>query len=134
VYSENLFWRQALDLFARTFPETRARWLCDVAARGEYCLSAGVQNRIVSLNAVDHLWNMNFLGDVGIDAFEHDAIYFLYHFRGALWQEVFSALTGIGAGMEDLIIDNLSVGDATLTREVFASLRDAPASLNAAAL
>jgi choline kinase len=128
VYSENLFWERALALFAEAFPGAEIDWFRAASARGEYCLSTGVQNIIVSLNVVDHLWNMNFLGHAGMESFQHDTIYFLYHFRGALWQEVFSTLTRTaGADMEKLIVENLGVGDATLTERLLANLRERPA-------
>jgi choline kinase len=126
VYSENLFWEKALDLFARAFPGSAIEWFRGASARGEYCLSTGVQNIVVSLNLVDHLWNMNFLGQAGMESFQHDTIYFLYHFRGALWQEVFSELTGLGPRMEELIVENLGVGDAVLTERILAALRERP--------
>ena len=128
VYSENLFWERALELFAEAFPGPEIDWFRAASPRGEYCLSTGVQNIIVSLNVVDHLWNMNFLGHAGMDSFQHDAIYFLYHFRGALWQEVFSTLTDTASpDMETLIVENLGVGDATLTERLLADLRERPA-------
>jgi choline kinase len=127
VYSENLFWDRALELFARAFPGPAIDWFRGASGRGEYCLSTGVQNIVVSLNLVDHLWNMNFLGHAGLEAFQHDTIYFLYHFRGALWQEVFSELTGLGAEMEELIVENLGVGDSVLTERVLSRVRDRPA-------
>jgi hypothetical protein len=128
VYSENLFWERALALFGEAFPGREIDWFRAASARGEYCLSTGVQNIVVSLNLVDHLWNMNFLGHAGMESFQHDAIYFLYHFRGALWQEVFSRLTkAAGTDMERLIVENLGVGDATLTERLLGDLRQRPA-------
>jgi hypothetical protein len=127
VYSENLFWEKALDLFARAFPGRAVDWFRAVSARGEYCRSTGVQNIVVSLNLVDHLWNMNLLGNAGMDSFQHDTIYFLYHFRGALWQEIFNELTGLGSTMEELIVENMGVGDAVLTDRVLAGFRAKPA-------
>jgi choline kinase len=125
VYSENLFWERALDLFARAFPGPEVEWFRGASARGEYCLSSGIQNIVVSLNVVDHLWNMNFLGQAGMESFQHDTIYYLYHFRGALWQEVFSELTNTAAAdMEAVIVENLGVGDATLTERLLAELRE----------
>jgi choline kinase len=124
VYSENLFWEKALELFARSFPGAAIDWFRGASARGEYCLSTGVQNIVVSLNLIDHLWNMNLLGQAGMESFQHDTIYFLYHFRGALWQELFSELTGLGAQMEELIVENLGVGDATLTERLLPRVRD----------
>jgi hypothetical protein len=135
VYSENLFWQQAVNLFARTFPGAGIEWFASTSARGEYCVSTGVQNIVVSLNLVDHLWNMNFLGHAGMNTFQHDAIYFLYHFRGALWQEVFNELTGLGPGMEDLIVDYMGLGDTTLTERLLAERRtEAPLSVASGAL
>jgi hypothetical protein len=67
---------------------------------------------------------MNLLGQAGMESFQHDTIYFLYHFRGALWQELFSELTGLGAQMEELIVENLGVGDATLTERLLPRVRD----------
>ena len=125
VYSENLFWQRAVDLFARTFPGPAIDWFASTTARGEYCVSTGVQNIVVSLNLVDHLWNMNFLGHAGMNTFQHDAIYFLYHFRGALWQEVFDELTGLGPEMEDLIVEYLGLGDSILTHRLLAPRRAA---------
>ena len=125
VYSENLFWERGLELFARVFPGPEIEWFRTASARGEYCLSSGIQNIVVSLNVVDHLWNMNFLGHAGMESFQHDTIYFLYHFRGALWQEVFSELTKTsGTDMENLIIENLGVGDSTLTERRLSELRE----------
>jgi choline kinase len=127
VYSENLFWQQAVDLFARTFPGTGIDWFTKTSSRGEYCVSTGVQNIVVSLNLVDHLWNMNFLGHAGMDNFQHDAIYFLYHFRGALWQEVFNELTGLEPTMEDLIVEYMGLGDTMLTERLLAERREGAA-------
>jgi L-glutamine-phosphate cytidylyltransferase len=123
VYSENLFWQQAVELFARTFPGAGIEWFTSTTARGEYCVSTGVQNIAVSLNLVDHLWNINFLGHAGMDSFQHDAIYFLYHFRGALWQEIFNELTGLGPTMEDLIVEYMGLGDTILTERLLAERR-----------
>ena len=126
VYSENLFWEKGLELFARAFPSPAIAWFRNASARGEYCRSTGVQNIVVSLNVIDHLWNMNLLGHAGMEAFQHDTIYFLYHFRGALWQEIFSELTGLGPTMEDLIVENMGVGDSVLTDRVLARMRTPP--------
>ena len=123
VYSENLFWRHAVELFARTFPGAGIEWFTSTIGRGEYCVSTGVQNIVVSLNLADHLWNMNFLGHAGMDSFQHDAIYFLYHFRGALWQEIFNELTGLGPTMEDLIVEYMGVGDTILTERLLSQRR-----------
>jgi hypothetical protein len=133
VYSENLFWEKALELFARAFPSPAISWFRKSSARGEYCRSMGVQNIVVSLNVIDHLWNMNLLGHAGMDAFQHDTIYFLYHFRGALWQELFSELTGLGPTMEDLIVENMGVGDAILTDRLLARVRTQPAYVESGA-
>jgi choline kinase len=123
VYSENLFWERALELFANACPGASIEWFRRATARGEYCLSTGVQNIVVSLNLIDHLWNMNFLGQAGMESFQHDTIYYLYHFRGALWQEVFSEITGLGPTMEDLIVENLGVGDSRLTERLLSEVR-----------
>jgi choline kinase len=123
LYSENLFWDRALDLFAEIFPGPEMAWFGRARARGEYCLSTGVQNIVVSLNVIDHLWNVNFLSHAGMEAFQHDTIYFLYHFRGALWQEVVNELTGLGAARERVIVENLGLGDTRLTRQLFDEVR-----------
>jgi hypothetical protein len=127
VYSENLFWQQAIELFARAFPGPAIQWFTSTSARGEYCVSTGIQNIVVSLNLVDHLWNMNFLSHAGMESFQHDAIYFLYHFRGALWQEVFSELTGLGPEMEQLIVEHLGLGDSRLTQRLLSERPVRPA-------
>jgi hypothetical protein len=123
VYSENLFWERAIALFAESFPGPEIEWFRAASARGEYCVSTGVQNIVVSLNLVDHMWNMNFLGQAGMESFQHDAIYFLYHFRGALWQEIVSELTGAGDRMEEIIVEHLGLGDSTLTVSMLSALR-----------
>jgi hypothetical protein len=124
LYSENLFWDRALDLFADMFPSAEMDWFGRARARGEYCLSTGIQNIVVSLNVIDHLWNVNFLSHAGMEAFQHDTIYFLYHFRGALWQEVVNELTGLGsAARERIIVENLGLGDTRLTRQLFDEVR-----------
>ena len=124
VYSENLFWERAIQLFRRSFPGPEIDWFANASARGEYCISTGVQNIVVSLNLVDHLWNMNFLGQAGMESFQHDPIYFLYHFRGALWQEIFSEITGPGAEMDDLIVEHLGLGDSSLTEQLLVQGRE----------
>jgi len=120
VYSENLFWDRALEVFAAAFPSEEMRFFASTSACGEYVPSSGAQDVIVSLNAVDHIWNLNFLGHgVGVDTFQHDTIYFLYHFRGALWQAIVNELTGLDRReMEDVIVRHLGVGDARLTNRL----------------
>jgi choline kinase len=125
VYSENLFWDRALDVFARAFDSDEVRFFSGCRECGEYVPSSGAQDVIVSLNIVDHVWNLNFLGHgVGVDTFQHDTIYFLYHFRGALWQAIVNALTGLGpAEMEELIVQHLGIGDAALTGRLLTAAR-----------
>jgi choline kinase len=117
VYSENLFWERALDVFARAFDSDDVRFFNGCSGCGEYVPSAGAEDAVVSLNLIDHIWNLNFLGHgVGVDTFQHDTIYFLYHFRGALWQRIVNELTGLDQPeMEHLIVRHLGIGDAALT-------------------
>jgi L-glutamine-phosphate cytidylyltransferase len=117
VYSENLFWDRALEVFAGAFDSDDVRFFSGCADCGEYVPSSGAEDAVVSLNLIDHIWNLNFLGHgVGVDTFQHDTIYFLYHFRGALWQRIVNELTGIDRGrMEELIVRHLGIGDAALT-------------------
>jgi len=125
VYSENLFWDRALRVFADAFGGSGVGLLAELSDCGEYVPSSGVQDAIVSLNMVDHIWNLNFLGHgVGVDTFEHDTIYFLYHFRGALWQAMVNELTGIESEeMQSLIVSNLGTGDTALTDRLLAARR-----------
>lgn len=125
VYSENLFWDRALRVFGEAYDSEAFRLLAGLSGCGEYASSPGGQDVVVSLNLVDHIWNLNFLGHgVGVDTFEHDTIYFLYHFRGALWQVLVNALTGIGSEeMEALIVSNMGRGDTELTRQLLAAHR-----------
>jgi len=125
VYSENLFWDRAVEVFAGAFDSPEVRFFAGCTECGEYVPSAGAQDVIVSLNLVDHIWNLNFLGHgVGVDTFQHDTIYFLYHFRGALWQLIVNELTGLGRReMEDLIVQHMGIGDAALTRRLLTAAR-----------
>jgi choline kinase len=122
VYSENLFWERALQVFGQAFPSDAVRFFTSCAKCGEYVSSAGAQDAIVSLNLIDHVWNLNFLGHgVGVDTFQHDTIYFLYHFRGALWQAIVDAVTGLPREeMDDLIVRHLATGDTALTTRLLA--------------
>jgi hypothetical protein len=125
VYSENLFWDRALEVFARAFDNDDVRFFTGCSDCGEYVPSTGAQDAIVSLNLVDHIWNLNFLGHgVGVDTFQHDAIYFLYHFRGALWQRIVNELTGMDSQqMEDVIVRHLGIGDDALTRRLLSAAK-----------
>jgi hypothetical protein len=125
VYSENLFWDRALRVFSESFGSEDVELLAGLVDCGEYVPSSGAQDLVVSLNIIDHVWNLNFLGHgVGVDAFEHDTIYFLYHFRGALWEAIVNELTGATpAEMEALIVSNLATGDTALTRQLLAARR-----------
>jgi hypothetical protein len=125
VYSENLFWNHALRVFAASFNNADVKLLSSLVDCGEYVPSPGAQDAIVSLNLIDHIWNLNFLGHgVGIDTFEHDTIYFLYHFRGALWQAIVNALTAIRSDdMQALIVSSLGIGDTALTSQLLAARR-----------
>ena len=125
VYSENLFWEQALRVFSQSFRSEDIQLLAGLVDCGEYVPSSGAQDVIVSLNIIDHVWNLNFLGHgVGVDTFEHDTIYFLYHFRGALWQALVNELTGFtSAEVEALIVSNLATGDTVLTSQLLAARR-----------
>lgn len=125
VYSENLFWDRALRIFADAFDSEDIRLLSALVDCGEYVPSSGAQDVIVSLNLIDHIWNLNFLGHgVGVDSFQHDTIYFLYHFRGALWQTIVSELAAMRPDdMQALIVSNLGTGDTELTRQLLAAGR-----------
>ena len=125
VYSENLFWDRALRVFAAAFDSEDIRLLSALDDCGEYVPSSGAQDSIVSLNLVDHIWNLNFLGHgVGVDTFQHDTIYFLYHFRGALWHAIVSELAAMRPDeMQALIVSNLGTGDTALTHQLLAARR-----------
>jgi hypothetical protein len=125
VYSENLFWDRALRVFTEAFGSSDVEFFAGCADCGEYVPSSGAQDAIVSLNLIDHIWNLNFLGHgVGVDTFQHDTIYFLYHFRGALWQRIVNELTALGdEEMEALIVSHLGTGDTALTSQLLMSRR-----------
>jgi choline kinase len=125
VYSENLFWDRALAVFASAFPCAEVQFFASTIGCGEYVPTSGAEDVVVSLNLVDHVWNLNLLGHgVGVDIFQHDTIYFLYHFRGALWQAIVNELTGIERQeMENLIVGHLGIGDAKLTSRLLTASR-----------
>lgn len=123
VYAGNLYWDNAIRTFAGLFPSDEASWFSDASARGEFCESAAVQPVVAALNLIDQLWNLNFLGAGGIGAGGSDGMSFLYHFRGALWQEAIGAVTGLGDRLEPFVVDSLGDGDLTMTQRLLGNLR-----------
>lgn len=113
AYSEHLYWEKAIALFFNhfSFPET------DFFADTIDCGAQNIENHTISLNIVDRVW------DVNLGTNEDSARYFgktiprfTYHFQEALWYKALSLISGLStAQAESLILENLHLGDRTLT-------------------
>jgi L-glutamine-phosphate cytidylyltransferase len=119
-YSENLFWKKAIELFNKTFLIEEAKYFSDSIGCGEYSNSEKPNDTIISLNIIDQLWDINFSGQSEIiKSFKYEDISFLYHFRQALWQKIFRDIMGLDEEkMDNIIIQNLGLGDVSFTKKV----------------
>ncbi|MFY9457485.1 MAG: hypothetical protein WAP23_00955 [Candidatus Spechtbacterales bacterium] len=116
AYSENLFWKKAMELFHSAYPIEDARIFMNTLRCGEYIGSPNAVKGIVSLNMVDHIWNINLSGRA------QPINSFMYHFREALWQDIFKDLAGFSEKeMDNMIIQNLGLGDMGLTKKILKS-------------
>ena len=120
AYSENLFWKKALVLFNNAFSIEDAKFFSDTTGCGEYSDSNYTKSSIISLNIIDHIWDINFSDQIEtMNSFEHDKNSFLYHFRQALWQEIFRDIIGLSEEkMDNVIIQNLGLGDTSFTKKI----------------
>lgn len=113
TYSEHLFWERATDLMVASFPDIEElQFFQDTIDCGGY-----VDDAIVSLNLIDHIWNVNLAGQAATKTYFGDAhVSFLYHFREGLWYDLFRLLLGLTREeMREATVQSLHQGDKPFT-------------------
>ena len=117
AYSEHLFWERATELMSASFPHiAELQFFADTVDCGGYL--AGAENgEIVSLNLIDHLWNVNLAHQKSTsEYFGEKRASFLYHFREGLWYDIFRNLLGFTKEeMRQKVIRALHLGDRPFT-------------------
>jgi hypothetical protein len=118
VYSEHVFWDEAMELFTRTFSSPEISFFADAFYTGDELTSGSPS--IASLNVIDVLWNVNLLDRHGSkEYFGQELSPFLYHFRDAIWYDILRELAGYSpADMRDFVMNSLDMGDLGLTKTV----------------
>ncbi len=114
VYSETLFWKRAgMRLFALV-PTPEAKFFSEVFDCGSDTLS---------LNFVDLLWDINLSHNRdAAEYFGERSAYFTYHFREALWYEIFRELLSMDhESFGKAVIAELDKGDWTFTKKLIAA-------------
>ena len=117
LYSEHMYWDEAMDVFWRAFGSPETAFFADAFYAGD---RIGDGSCAVSFNAIDVLWNVNLLQlHETRKYFGGDASPFLYHFRDAAWYEVLREAAGHSISeMRTIIGENLDLGDVALTDKV----------------
>lgn len=115
VYSETLFWRHACRRLITLFPAMEADFFAETLDCGD---------GTISLNVVDLLWDRNLSHSVdAAEYFGETRSYFTYHFREALWYEMFRELLGMDhESFEKAVVAKLDRGDRALTKELIAEV------------
>jgi hypothetical protein len=120
AYSEHLFWDRALKLFQASFPHIQEfSFFTDTIGCGGVLPSTGGEE-VVSLNFIDHVWNINLAHLESTRAyFGGKRTSFLYHFREGLWYEIFRNLLGLSEElMDSAVILRLHLGDQPFTNSM----------------
>jgi|GEM_PF-3902414 len=108
-YPESLYWDKALASYGRTTqkPLLRAA-LTHMASLGWTPTTEQSDAAPVSMNIVDHIWDMNFQ--------ESYPSHNTYHFREMYWYKLFPALLQIDTNtFEDEVVTNSHLGDKAFT-------------------
>lgn len=100
VYSENIYWQKAIDFLYSKFDIKDLQFFVDTDACGNY-----FNDQMLSLNLVDKIWDINL-----------DNGPFTYHFREAVWKEVFQKIINLTDNdFEMEVISNLNMRDLDFT-------------------
>lgn len=116
AYSEHFFWERAIDLFVASFPDIEElQFFNSTVDCGGY-----MGDTVVSLNLIDHIWNVNLLGQDATKAYFGDARgSFLYHFREGLWYDLFRLMLRLTKEeMQDTTMHHLHTGDKPFTSKM----------------
>ncbi|OGY94850.1 MAG: hypothetical protein A2406_04575 [Candidatus Komeilibacteria bacterium RIFOXYC1_FULL_37_11] len=100
VYSETVYWQEAINLLNQEFDIPELKFFKDTVYCGAF---SGVE--LISLNLVDKIWDANFSGRP-----------FLYHFQEAAWKEIFQKIVKMSDREFDReIMKNLNMRDLDFT-------------------
>lgn len=122
TYSETIFWERALAQFDKLFPSDAFAFFADTTSCGGHAPNGMTgEKALVSLNIVDHIWNVSLSGTQETeDYFGSTAPDFLYHFQEVFWYELFAHLQGWDdERMETEVLTQLHVGDIPFTEAAF---------------
>lgn len=122
TYSETIFWERALVQFGKLFPSDAFAFFADTTSCGGHAMHEGdVEGTLVSLNIVDHIWNVSLSGTHETEQYFGSTIPdFLYHFQEVFWYTLFAYLQGWDdQRMEKEVLTQLHVGDIPFTETAF---------------
>lgn len=107
VYSETIYWEEAIKLLAKEFNFPELDFFVGTVYCGEFHESDKGKN-LVSLNIVDHIWDANL---------PHGP--FLYHFQEAFWKDIFQKIMNLSDGeLKKEILENLHMKDLDFTEHI----------------
>lgn len=115
VHSEALYWEDAITYLSTLFPRFGFREYLALLSCGDFISDAAPQP--VSLNLVDHLWDLNLNYQSSYLAGEEET--FLYHFREMFWTGVLQTLRRLSrSDMRSTVFSQLDVDDAMFTQQL----------------
>ncbi|MFA6466932.1 MAG: hypothetical protein WCV71_03665 [Patescibacteria group bacterium] len=104
VYSETVYWEEAIKLLAEKLNIHHLHFFADTVCCGNF-YETEQGKKFISLNIVDHIWEANLSGGP-----------FYYHFQEAFWKNIFQKI--IKLSDEDFkkeILENLHMKDLDFT-------------------
>jgi hypothetical protein len=119
-YTEHLYWKHALESFTLyTKDHLDVSFFAHTLSCGGY-LNEPDPNGPISLNLIDHIWNLNIVNDIEKQSyFQFSNSSFLYHFREGLWYEILLDMVGTSSEeMQAYLKSHLHLGDQALTRAI----------------
>ncbi len=114
-YSESLYWDKALELFHQKFDFDELNFFSTTAFCGDF-----VDDKIVSFNLIDQIWNINFPYNKKFYCFKTKSTpNFTYHFQEMYWFNIFPKILNISNNdMVLQIIKNEDNGDSLFTKKM----------------
>lgn len=113
THSEALYWENALAELDAAHPSLGIKEYIPLLTCGGFLDDT---DHPVSLNLIDHLWNVNF-NEKNPGYFKFPTKDFVYHFREALWSEVLRRLRKLTSDeMSHAVFHALDIDDVELTR------------------
>ncbi len=115
VHSEAFHWEDAISYIGALFPLTSFGEYVAHLPRGEFATTDALEP--LSLNIVDHLWDLNL--DTRSEYFDQESSSFVYHFREALWSKILQGIRKLTTTeMRSTVFAQLELDDAAFTQRM----------------